>query len=144
MCVVCKTASPWVTGTQAVWGNAWETEPLGSLYLRIPRVVYLKECSSGHLKQALIKKFRFLDHLPYTSQIRISEIGHLEYICFDRLFLGWVSKLKTCIWNQMDLIVESGPLVLIAWIQLSHFCSAEPQVLGGLSFTILACPVCHW
>lgn len=47
---------PRVTGTQAVWGNAWETEPLGSLYLRIPRVVYLKECSSGHLKQALLLK----------------------------------------------------------------------------------------
>lgn len=40
-------------GMQAVWGNGWETEPLGSLYLRMPRVVYLKKCSSGHLKQAL-------------------------------------------------------------------------------------------
>lgn len=68
----------------------WVIRHLGSFYLRIPRVACLKVCSLGQLKETSVKKFRFLAYLPDNLPIRVSESVHLQFICFDGLFLGCV------------------------------------------------------
>lgn len=81
---------------RAVWGNDWGTEPFGELISENPESGLSQRIFLRLPKTPLIKKFRFLNHLPYNPGVRISEIGHFELTCFDGLFLG-VSKLKTCI-----------------------------------------------